>query len=233
MKAYHYIAEGGAALDRILEAGTVLPAIYRIDPLDIGDQCDEMMGKLDHAARMDPKKAPAVSAVRELIQEKIGEIYVAQQQDPVTDGSPTKLRCEDLLAGDLTFVFLSVGDWVREIFGGEEFVPNGLVFDAEFLVRQGARVRMGDLFDEYYMAVTELVWHETYDDVRDARSALIEKLRRIQGRSRGVDMELEKLGRASTWAEIVYPGILPAEWSIEIWRDGRLEAEKAHGRDKK
>lgn len=215
MKAYHFVLGGAKAIDKILSEGEILPAIYRLDPHEMQDRCLDVLDTFEYAAQKDPSKEAAVVAVKELIDERIGEIYVAQDQIPSVEGG-TRFRCEDLLAGDLGWVFLSPKDWAYELYG-VSFHPNGFVFNVRTLLKEGGMLRNADLISLYELAMTDLVWGESYDTVTEAKRVLENKLTRIQA---GHETNKIPVGGPPPASELVFPGALPVEWAVEIWRDG-------------
>lgn len=210
--AYHYVP-GQAALRGLLAEGRILPALFRLSAGTVGRICGET---LDLVLRMyiNPPEPVLVGiqALRELAQEAAGH-YAAQGLGP--ELQETKLQCVDILSGDGARVFLSPWKWPVVSRGK----PNGLVYDAEDLVRKGARYRPRDLIFDYSQAVWEGLrgWY----DVENAKAAIVASLHGVsRWEYRGADA-LEGL-RASEGmrAEIVWEGPLPVEWAMEIWSGG-------------
>ena len=218
MKAYHFVLAGGKAVDTIQSTGTLFPALYRLNPATLQEQCEDIVEQLSYAVERDPEKEAPVEAVKELIDDRIGELYVAQEQH-LGEEERTKFQCDDLLAGDLGLVFLSLKEWAYEIYGLHrlDFKPNGFVFDAQQLLKHGALIRNADLLELYSLAMTDLIWHEHYDTVTGAKKALLQKLDTIQ---RLHQFESIPAGGPPLAAELVFPGPIPVEWAIEVWKDG-------------
>ncbi len=219
VKAYHFVMGGGKAVDTIQSEGTLFPALYRLHPATIQEQCEEFVDNLTYSAEQDPSKEASVMAVKELIDDRIGELYVAQEQR-LGEEERTQFQCDDLIAGDLGLVFLSLEDWAYAMYGYHriDFKQNGFVFDAKHLLKHGALMRNADLLDLYGLAVTELIWHEHYATVDDAKTALLIKFDTIQ---RLHQFESIPKGGPPLAAELVFPGPIPVEWAIEVWKDGR------------
>lgn len=227
IKAYHQVGtdsmsprERAALLGQILEIGAILPAVERVQHKEMYNECfsetqtetSTIYGRFRSAT---PK---AVKALEEMAFEWIEKL-------PEEGTTHTLFNCVDLLAGDLGNIFLSLGTWYQ--------IPNGLVYDAEDLIRRGARFRPFDLLAHFESAIREAISHP-YSTVREARN-LIESMihGELEERSLSGKAAISELRNCVAGAEhyknpgcpsgeIAWPGRLPVGWALEVWQEGRL-----------
>jgi hypothetical protein len=211
--AYHFVP-GRAALERVLAEGQILPAIFRLTAETVRGLCKET---LDLVLKMyvNPPEPVLVGlqALRDLAAEAAEHYAAAPGAKP--GFQTTKLQCVDILSGDGARVFLSPWKWPLVTRGK----PTGLVYDAEDLVRKGARYRPRDLLFDY----TDAVWRGlgAWLTVENAKAAIVRGLRDVSMWEYQGDDALTGL-RASegTRAEIVWEGPLPVDGAREIWFEG-------------
>ena len=220
IKAFHQVggddktpAQRKTFLDQILKIGEIVPAIERVQRQEMFNECftDEAQGahsirELSHGRfSFEAKEALTIMA-----NEKLSLL-------PEDGTTHTMFNCLDLIAGDFERIFLSVKDWYN--------FPNGFVFDAERLIRDGAAYRPRDILG-YYGSAVEEVGKLTYDSVDDARREIEGAIEQVQYDHETTGKEALYLLRADCAAEgcpgeIVWPGPLPLGLAIEMWREGR------------
>lgn len=219
IKAFHQVggddktpAERKTFLEQILKLGEIIPAIKRVQRREMYNECftEEAQGghsvdALRHGAGPEFRDALTLMA-----REKIDLL-------PVEGTTHTMFNCLDLIAGDFERIFLSIRDWYN--------FPNGFVFDAEQLIRDGATYRPRDILG-YYGGALEEIGKFTYDSVEDARRAIEEAIGQVRYDHETDGKEAIYLLRADCSAEgcpgeIVWPGSLPLGLAIEMWREGR------------
>ncbi len=219
--AYHYIPP--KFVDTVLADGRIKTALEHTNPYKFRDYCEDSIKDL--VERMVDRNSDVVMRnVATLFYfvnkevESVGEWQRDEGIEPVE--GETKFYCWDFLAGDIEGVFLGLDN-----FPHWADVPNGLVFDAEELVRRGARLRMGDLLPRYEEAVRRVMTEdlEDYEFIETLEEALQDV--KTKGEFQG-DAAIRKM-RKGEWRgvdespELVWPGSLPVEWAIEVWKDGR------------
>ena len=218
IKAFHQVGGDGktpqeraAFLDQILKLGEIIPAIHRVKRSEMREECfgdaqgGQSIDSFEFHSSVEGRKAITIMA-----NEKLALL-------PVDGTTHTMFNCLDLIAGDFERIFLSVGDWYN--------FPNGFVFDAEELIKDGAAYRPRDLLG-YYRERVEAVAELTYDSVEDARRAIGEAIEQVRYDHESTGKEALTLLRADCAAdgcpgEIVWPGSLPLGRAIEMWREGR------------
>jgi hypothetical protein len=220
IKAYHQVgaddttpAQRKAYLDEILELGEIVPAIKRVQRLEMEKECFVDQAQSGHDFRFLSRQIgqEAEEALILMAREKLSLL-------PADGSTHTMFNCLDLLAGDFERVFLSVGDWYS--------APNGLVFDAEELLLSGGRYRELDVLGDYAYEI-EKVAEFAYDSVEDARREINAAIKRARRKRESTGKQAVTLLRADCSSpegcpgEIVWPGPLPVSLAMEIWRDGR------------
>lgn len=225
IKAFHMVGsdewseqERSDALDEILSVGQILPAIERLDKSEMEAECFTGKNRGSTIRQKWPKATPkALEALEEIAREKIDELAE-------TGVTHSLFNCADLIAGDLEVIFLSLGTWYS--------TDNGFVFDAEELLKQGAKFRPRDLLGEYVSAIRVVV-NQTYRTMAQARreiEAMIDLVKAEMQYSGKGALEvlrqcLKKKGVCSVEPsfdqEIVWPGALPVDMAIEVWRNGK------------
>ena len=220
IKAYHQVggddktpAERKTFLAQILRLGEIIPAIERVQRREMYNECFT-------------EEAQGAHSIRELSRGRFGPeareaLTIMANEEisllPEKGTTHTMFNCLDLIAGDFERIFLSIGDWYN--------FPNGFVFDAEELIKDGAAYRPRDILG-YYGGAIEEVGKFTYDSVEDARRAIEEAIEQVRYDHESTGKEALTLLRADCSAEgcpgeIVWPGSLPLGRSIEMWREGR------------
>jgi len=221
--AYHSVTGGAWTLDILLRRGVIQPAIRRVSCAVMKAEC---FGREGIAAKWPDADKNALAALEQLAREELKRCR--QESSEESDGGA--FTCLDLIAGDLDYVFLSIGEW----YGCPEGGSNGFVFDAEKLIRAGALFRSSDLLGHYQSDV-EVAISLRYDDVTHARGVLEGMLQEsLRQQRRGAEalheLEYGDWGRGSG-AELVWRGDLPVANAQEIWREGRqLMKPKAKAR---
>lgn len=213
IKAYHQVGTEAdsdeqleEAFDDVLGLGVIEPAIRRLDRHEMEFECFYASGV--HLKDRFPKATlNALKALTQIAEEKIREL-------PESGFIHTMFNCVDLLAGDLEFIFLKTHGWYA--------IDNGFVFEAEDLVRRGARFRRSDLLG-VYNGIIEATVERKYPSVRVAKKEIKKELRDIRkyteysGRD-ALDMMQEGPMHET---EVVWPGDLPLSLAIEAWRNGK------------
>ncbi len=225
IKAYHQVGsdeweadELAAAIDEVQEIGYIIPASERLDREEMDAECfgDEDRGST--IRQKWPKATPnALAALEELARVKVNDL-------PKSGITQSLFNCADLIAGDLELIFLRPGNWYS--------VPNGFVFDAEELLKHGARFRPRDLLGEYVSAL-DIVVRQNYRSLRAARREILAMLDLVKGemeyKGKGAYKVLEECMKGkgicskqgSYDHEIVWPGPLPLRMAIETWKNGK------------
>lgn len=237
LKAYHQVRQPGD-VEAILETGAILPLINFIDPSQVRASCADFLRAFRSRHRQEPKMVPA-AAFSAIVDEAVEAIRERQQQGGIRPpGLPwkatgwtgeagevpaTNLQCEDILAGDLIFVFLSPGYWTND------WRPSGFGFDAEELVRQGVGVRPVD-FLSHYIKHIESVLMKDWRSQEEAKTAIERGLARIvrdeqiHGAEALAELRrFEKQDAArlrATGPELVSVGALPVDLAVEVWKNG-------------
>lgn len=215
IKAYHQVGSEEwtsedriSALHEVLQAGKLEPASTRMDRNEMEIEC--FTGK-DRGSTINQKfpraNAKTKQALRELAEEKISKL-------PVGGMTHGLFNCLDLLAGDLELIFLRPGSWYS--------FDNGFVFDAEKLLKQGARFRKDDLLGGYRAAI-EGVIRSKHESVEIAKEDIELEIGAIQD-------HFQSTGRTAVRslkegfgdrAEIVWRGDLSLDLAIEVWEEGK------------
>jgi hypothetical protein len=233
MKAFHLVPSR-KTMDRIIAHGAILPGAMRLDPDLFLEKCRlEFMELADIASIDEPKvklNLTVLSSLEDLARDSIEELRRSQRESGVTGTQrTTQYACPDLLAGDLERVFLSLESWpswVKHV--SEESEPHGFVFNAEELVRKGARVRPRDLLRKYRWALEDALRSK----VKSRGDAYAEALRRIsrvqrEGEFRGksalaflVSDEMyrqrEEARESGVTMELVWDGPLSLELAVNV-----------------
>lgn len=224
IKAYHMVGSDewpekdlSDALDEIMEVGELVPASYRLDRKEMAIECFSGKSRGSTIRQKWPKATPlAIQALEKMAREKIKEL-------PDSGLTRSLFNCADLLAGDLEVIFLRPGDWYS--------VPNGFVFDAERLLKQGACFRPRDLLGEYVLAIEVIVRqrHRSLARAREEIEAMIDLVKgEMEYCEEGAYAVLEACmegkgvckGKRND-LEIVWTGPLPLSMAIEVWKNGK------------
>lgn len=205
--AIHFVHGGSKVLDSILNADKILPAIDRINELAARQIC----GNLD--ATLQGEHPGAYEAFQELLEDRLLEIPTNSK------GTWSEFRCEDILAGDLSRVFLSLAEW-SEIY--KKHNKNGIIFVAEDLVKRGAVIRYQDLLQEYESVLQEF-FEPGGRKTADALERALDRVRKT-GELRGkAALEYLRRGDFEGTEEVVVDGPLSLDRAEQIWRDGEME----------
>lgn len=219
IRAYHAVGTGrfesGSAttlFDKIAAEGVLWPASHRLQRAEMRRRC--FNPDYPHGQPISSSFPRATENAVKALTEMANEVTNTLPQD----GDPhTKFTCPDLLAGDLDLVFMTVERW----FGN---IQNGFVFDAEELIKHGARVRDRDVLDDIYSAVNK-VSHKEFKTVSGARRSI----ERAIGQAVGAHTltgaaALEEIRYCAEHppcgAELVWRGPLTLDAAVEAWRDG-------------
>jgi hypothetical protein len=230
--AYHKMSSN-RAMDAILEAGRIVPAIFRLHPDKIGSLCEELVNPY--------RGTPTEEALRELVNEAL-EYFASMRVGSGTH--ETALKCEDILAGDAGRIFLSPGNW-SEAGRGLGWPNSGFAFDAERLIQEGAAYRPDDI-GYRFRSVIQKVAEIGADSVEESKAMIVNGFNELlsKGQMFGSqalkEIEIYRLRqgeervppyerRKRTWHsqdEILWDGPLPVDWAVEIWRDDRIVESK-------
>ncbi len=224
--AYHVIGTGAShsedrtrLFDAILKEGVILPANQRLARAVMEERCFSKTKTrgMPLAGEFPDATGSAFQALKSLAREIVNTL-------PEEGSTDTKFTCLDLLAGDLNRVFLTVG---RGWFGN---IQNGFIFDAEELIRNGARVRDRDVLDDIHRAITKMM-KRTYRSLPRAKSAIRGAIRaavaaHVSSGSRALgDIEI-CLENPPCAAELTWNGPLPLDHAVEAWREGERIYQK-------
>lgn len=221
--AYHLVPE--ELFESIVEKGKILPAIGRLDPSQIKEDCESFLFDVEHYGETEPVKK-TLSALRSLIVEKVRDLKEHQKQKGIKPiRIETQFHCADFLADDLDAVFLSVHGWLEWVEIPEHGRwPTGFVFDAEELVRLGARVRDYDFGARYGTEIERAVSY-SYEEPEIAKHAIMRFLANVkQGEMSGrfaLSFLKEWKRGADDLPEIVWRGPLPLHYAVQAWHSGR------------
>lgn len=204
--------ERGEAITEILSVGEIKPAIERLDRSEMEAECFTDPARGATLTQRFEKATPIVmKALEAIAKEKIAKL-------PDSGFTHGLFNCVDLIAGDLEYVFLKPGNWYS--------LPNGFVFNAEDLLKKGAKFRGQDLLGGYN-AVIEGASEESFTSVSDAKRYLEEELGAIHeffqstGRAAIQKMKVALPPSPGDLAEIVWPGALPVSMAVEVWENGK------------
>lgn len=227
--AFHRVSSN-QALETIMAAGQIVPAAYRIDPELVQDLCSTDM--------LRDNSGPGVDGVRELVEEAAAYFRSVQAEFPGPKTRATALKCQDILSGDGGRIFLSPGTW-SEAGRALGWPLSGFVFDAEQLIKMGARFRKDDLYSTFWVLMDnamnassraeakEIVLgglHKIHDTREmggeDALQAL-EMFRLLPGEEAMSPHERQKYEwRRGT--EVVWDGPLPLDLALEVWKNDKV-----------
>lgn len=213
VKAYHTVLGGPENVRRILEEGAIRPASERMDPEKANAICDDLLTQVTWpGTKVIPK---AAEAFKELLEIRLQDL---RPVPPYT--TRTEFQCDDLIAGDLDKVFLSLGSWLPE--GHFPHERNGFVFDAEYLIEDGAVIRPGDLVEDYYAEIGDFLWHKGGKKTAKALAKRLEDIKdKYELRGEKALKALEDRRFQPGYAEIVYPDRIMTWQAIEAWMDGQ------------
>jgi len=233
MKAFHLVPSR-QAMDRILLHGAILPGALRLDPALFLEKCElEILERADVAAIDDPEvklNTTVFEALKQLASESMEGLRRLQREAGVVGTQrTTQYACPDLLAGDLERVFLSLESWpswARQI--SEEPQLHGFVFDAEDLVKKGARLRPRDLLKKYRWAIEDVLRSRIRSKDK-AYTEILKALERVQkdGELRGkgalafmfsdaMYRQREEARESGVTMELVWDGPLPLELAVSV-----------------
>lgn len=216
--AYHYVP--AAFLDEVWDSGAIRPAVERVDPAVFAADCDERISeKADHLEAEGRSVDPAaLEALRRLADDLVRGLSAWQEERGLRPRrTATAFKCLDFLAGDEKYVFLEVGKWPW----WADDPPSGLVFDAEDLVRKGARVGKVDLAMTYDDVVDRFLTKRRWEDVDDAYRAIEAALEEIPEKERVEGKAALGLLRKGKAKELVWEGRLPTEGAVGAYLEGR------------
>jgi hypothetical protein len=183
-----------------------------MDPAKAQALCSDMITQITWSGS---KTIPeATEAFIELLDRRLQDL---RPVPPYT--ARTEFQCDDLIAGDLDQVFLSLGSWLPEgHFPGER---NGFAFDAEYLIEDGAAIRPGDLVEDYYAEIGDFLWHKGGEKTAEALARRLDDIKdRYELRGKKALRALEKGRFQPGYAELVYPDRIMTWQAIEAWMDG-------------
>jgi hypothetical protein len=227
-QAFHFIRQ--EYLDDVIKSGDLLPAIYRIHPGVLKDKCNPSdMEETIVRGFDDPKpKKTAMQYYRRLVSEALKAVRDFQRSRGVrTTKHATEFQCNDLLAGDLECVFLSLDDWVS---WGRS--ATGLIFDARDLVSKGAYVRPVDVNDKYWRVLREAFrtdWKSYSEFEKRVLSwfGQVQSTNSLSGEEAAdylqgprVKNVYSRLSEDDNPPEIVVCGSVPVEWAVAYCIDG-------------
>lgn len=218
IRAYHAVGtgrhEGGGSdlFDRILAEGVLWPASHRLSRAEMENRCFDPKHPrgqpfTEEFRLADPNTLKALTEMAREVTRKLP-----------ADGDPhTKFTCLDLLAGDLGLIFMTVDRW----FGN---IQNGFVFDAEELIRHGAKVRDRDVMDDIHRAIAQ-VSHKEFKTVAGARRSMERAIHQaVSAHTLHGEAALEEIRYCTQnppcSAELVWRGPLTLDAAAEAWRDG-------------
>ena len=219
IQAFHYVAGGRVAIRRIWKDRELLPAQRRLDLGPLREGCLALAREVEEEGN--PELGHAIARLSDFRSRNAGR----GPRRPVA-GAATKFECADFLAGDLGFVFLSLGQWN---YWDPKDRENGFVYDAAELVKFGALVREEDYGRDYATSLRGLgAWR--FSSPRRWDTALRAVLERISGSSLSGEAARDVLDAADLaghWPEsfqdpeLLCPGALSMDYATQIWVDGR------------
>jgi hypothetical protein len=212
VKAYHLVLGGPENVRRILEEGVIRPASERMDPAKAEALCGDLVTQITwEGSKIIPE---AAEAFMELLDHRLRDL---RPSPPYT--TRTEFQCDDLIAGDLDQVFLSLGSWIPE--GPSPGKRNGFAFDAEDLITDGAVIRPGDLVEEFDGEITDFLWHKGGKKTAEALAKRLDDIKdKYELRGKDALKALQKGRFHPGYAELVYPGRLKTWQASEAWLDG-------------
>lgn len=227
-KAYHQVF--GISVKELLRRGVLYPAIDHIDPNWIPGSCsnsiDNLVLEMHHEDRAVFEGAIAV--LEDIVQSEASLIEKYQREEGIEGKSRhSELSCFDILANDFDKVFCSLFNWVRS-----PRLVSGFVFDADFLIENGAAVREVDLLEDYQEGLKTVISEQmTPEEYRQSFAQVIRDIlnnyeRTKEGAKKLLD-QVEKHEKERTAIggrgvlELVFPGPIPLKWAIEAWQDGK------------
>lgn len=219
IKAYHWVPN--TAFPKILDTGLITPAIERVSPGFFRDKCVDEFENIKSIARASSYdlNPVALRAAERLAEDRIEDLTQWSRGD-FSREEFSQFGCIDLMAGDIESVFLQVGDWVH--WGGSDR-PTGFVFDAEYLIRQGAVLREKDLAPLYWDGLNKFL-QEDWGDIDAAEDHLLQAFVDIQraheSRGKAAIKALKKLGRRVN-AELLWNDRLPVALAVESVLEGQ------------
>lgn len=215
IKAYHQVgsdewddAARRDVLHDVLAQGRIEPASVRMDRWEMEIECFTGKERGSTLKQRFPRaKGNAWKALQEIARERVAAL-------PETGVTHGLFNCLDLIAGDFDLIFLKPGNWYS--------IDNGFVFDAQELIKKGARFRRTDLLGGFHAAIAGAL-SDTYDSVGAAKESVELEIQAIldhfqtSGRSA---LRAMKDGMTDS-SEIVWRGPLPLDLAIEVWENGK------------
>lgn len=222
VRAYHSVgtgrmepAERAQLFDEILQAGVILPADRRVARGEMEARCFDPKGVRGFPIPVNFPDATtrAFQALEAMAREAIATL-------PEDGTAHTMFTCIDLLAGDLSRVFLTVG---RGWFGN---IQNGFIFDVQDILQRGARYRDRDIMDDVYMAIQKTSKRD-FTSVSGAKRSIQMAIRKaVQYHMSTGQAALEEveicIQNPPCVAELTWEGPLPLDYAIEGWQEGVL-----------
>jgi hypothetical protein len=165
-----------------------------------------------------------------LIEEKLDELRPGK-----ATGVLSNFLTSDLLAGDMNCVFLAPLTW----YGLCSDYGNGIVFDAEELIRSGAGLRGDDIAKHYRLAILDTLASE-WQSQDEAEKFLLRSLYEVKAKyelhgesairlltkldrewRRRVSREKRTGGVVLLEAELTWCGRLSIRDAVEVWKNGK------------
>jgi hypothetical protein len=212
-----------------MASGQIIPAAFRLHPERLRELCAETL----------EVGGPGAAGIMELVDEAAAYFEEVQRQFPGPKTYETALKCVDILSGDAGRIFLSPGNW-SEAGRALGWPLSGFAFDAEQLIRLGARVRPYDLISHYAVLIRHAMQEEPFGAA--AKDRVLAGIRRIHKQGElsdeaalnaiqvfrinpGEELWRPHERRKYEWPsgmEIVWDGPLSLEYVVEIRRDDEL-----------
>lgn len=228
IKAFHQV--WGKSVKELLREGVLYPALNHVDPYWIQTSCNEDIHALISEMHQANRAVfdDAVRRLQAMVEHEANMVDQFQEEEGVKgESTHSNLTCIDILANDFDKIFMSVFNWITP-----RPAPGGFVFDADFLIKEGAVVRSGDLLEHYRDGLKEVLASslrpEDYEEAfRETIDAVLKKhewsgaaARKLLDRTEKKQMARVKKGGKGE-VELVFDGPIPLEWAIEAWQDGK------------
>ena len=198
IKAYHIVPEA-SIVDQMVQEGFIYPAVYIMNPSSVRERCaveaDDLYKRGGGFGRKTPEGI-GLEIMRSEFKEAAERFISEQRRLGVEGDADIQMGCSDIWMGDYNRVFLSALDWYwRYEQQVEESGASGFVFDALYLVKQGARVREYDLmltWDQMISSFVKQPWTSKEEAMSKLERAIKSIFGKLEHKGREAEAFLEK-----------------------------------------